>query len=420
MVAVPKEPPMRHRRVWIAAVFFILLLSSMVFMIGVPGCDSGNEELHNCPDPESGIYDPNCCGLFNVGCAVPCVVPGSDLALCCEEYAVCETDTVDCGDWWQIYCGPDAGTDTDGATGCAGDCVPLPPDDWSAPQLFWTGPAGSTADCPSNAPVTAFRGFSDPGEPPEAGCTACSCDRSSPGSCAPPTHIFASALPCDAGAPLSAPFDPPAGWNGGCTTNEAVTAGASCGGSPCVASIVAGPMVDNGCVPSQATPVDAGPPGWGTAAVACVGTLDPLGACADHGETCTPSAPPSSGFLTCIFEDGDNPCPDGSPYSDRYVVYTSFDDERGCTACGCGAPDFPCTAELGVFQDNMCDVALLDAGISSVGPSCFDLPDAGLALGSKEVALAHHPGSCPASGGEPTDGGFAPSGAATFCCLAVG
>jgi hypothetical protein len=80
----------------------------------------------------------------------------------------------------------------------------------------------------------------------------------------------------------------------------------------------------------------------------------------------------------------------------------------------------PCTGTLTIFQDSACNMALLDAGISSAGPSCFDLLDAGPPLGSKEITLSPYLGTCPSSGGEPTDGGFVPSGAATFCCLAVG
>ena len=67
----------------------------------------------------------------------------------------------------------------------------------------------------------------------------------------------------------------------------------------------------------------------------------------------------------------------------------------------------------------MCTAALLDAGISSAGASCFDFEDAGLALGSKAIVAGpgYNRGSCAPSGGEPTDGGFVPSGVATFCCI---
>jgi hypothetical protein len=413
---------MHRRRTWIAVACGLLVVLGMIIGLAAPGC-GGGDTLHACPNPRTGIYDPDCCALFNEGCDVPCVVPGADLEACQQFWcAACPGEAAttpgsNCLDWVKEYCPADAGTDNDGATGCAGDCVPLPPFDWQGPALFLTGPAGSPPECPSNAPVTATLGFTDAGEQPDAGCTSCGCGRATAASCAPPTHIFASALPCSAGAPLSAPFDPPAPWDGGCTANDPVAANADCGGSPCVASIVAGPLVDNGCVPVQAVPVDAGPPGWGTEAVACVGSMDPLGACTDHGQTCTPSAPPSSGFLTCIFQDGDNPCPDGSPYTDRHVVYEDFQDQRGCTACSCGAADMPCTAQLGVFQDSTCNMVLLDASISSAGQSCFDLPDAGPPLGSKDVMLLPRSGVCLPSGGEPTDGGFVPSGAATFCCL---
>jgi hypothetical protein len=419
---------MHRRRTWIAVICGLLAVLGMVLGVAAPGCGAGYTS-HLCPNPETGIYDPDCCALLNEGCAAPCVVPaGPNLQFCLDFYCSwCPGETAtttgsNCPAWVKEYCPQDGGADMDGATGCAGDCVPVPPLDWQGPVLLSPGPGAPAPECPSNAPVPAYTGFADPGEQPDAGCTECACDRST-GSCAPPASIFASVLPCDAGTLLGAAFDPPGGWDGGCTTSDAVAAGALCNGLPCVASVVAGPVVvtDDGCAPSKTAPIDAGPPGFGTAVVACKGTLDPLGACADPGQTCTPSAPPSSGFLTCIFQGGDNPCPAGSPYSEQHVVYAGFDDQRGCTPCGCGAPNSSCTATLAIFGDNMCTAGLLDVGISSAGSSCFDLQDAGPPLGSKAlVGPQYYAGMCAPSGGEPTDGGFVPSGPATFCCLAAG
>jgi hypothetical protein len=424
MVAVSKESPMYRRRSWVAVACGLVLVLGLVVGLAAQGCET-NVTSHLCPDSKTGIYDPDCCVLYGEGCEAPCVVPGSNLGLCQDLYcATCPGEAAttpgsNCLEWAKEYCGQDAGTDMDGATGCAGDCVPLPPAGWDGPYLLQTNPAGTVPECPSNAPVPAYTGFADPGEQPDAGCTECACDRSN-GSCAPPASIFASALRCDAGTLFGAPFDPPGGWDGGCTTSDAVAAGAACNGSPCVASIVAGPVgvMDDGCTPSKTAPVDAGPPGFETSVVACTGSTSPAITCGDPHLTCTPSAPPSSGFLTCIFQEGDNPCPAGSPYSEQHVVYAGFDDQRGCTPCGCGPPGSSCTATLAVFGDDMCTAGLINAGISSAGASCFDLQAAGLPLGSKEVVGAkYNYGSCAPSGGDPTGGGFVPSGAATFCCI---
>ncbi len=55
--------------------------------------------------------------------------------------------------------------------------------------------------------------------------------------------------------------------------------------------------------------------------------------------------------------------------------------------------------------------------LSAAGPSCAEVEPPGAALGSKRVAaLAYHPGSCAAAGGEEV-GEAEPSGTATFCCV---
>jgi hypothetical protein len=172
-------------------------------------------------------------------------------------------------------------------------------------------------------------------------------------------------------------------------------------------------MTEQGCTPSVVGPQDFPDPSWMSAVLACRGTLDPLGACTDHGQTCVSAIAPH--FRMCIYSAGDQACPD--TYPNKVLVYGGFSDTRACTACACGTPSGnKCTASLAVFSDGACSIPESLDPIASDAPYCHDLP-AGTALGSKTViGLTYQPGTCTASGGQPT-GSVDPVNPSTFCCL---
>jgi hypothetical protein len=122
-----------------------------------------------------------------------------------------------------------------------------------------------------------------------------------------------------------------------------------------------------------------------------------------------------SGFLTCIFQDGDQVCPES--YPDKHVVYSSFEDQRGCAPCACEPPaDSVCTGRLTLYKDTACTDLLDYLLLSSAAPTCNDLLP-GVPLGSKDVdKLIYEPGTCAPTGGEPM-GAVIPSAPSTFCCL---
>ena len=74
---------------------------------------------------------------------------------------------------------------------------------------------------------------------------------------------------------------------------------------------------------------------------------------------------------------------------------------------------------LDVFEDAGCSAKakplLTFDHLSNVGSLCHDLPDAGVALGSKRLMLAYDAGTCAPSGGAALDAG--PAEPSTFCCL---
>jgi hypothetical protein len=311
--------------------------------------------------------------------------------------------------------GDDAGKG--GPTGtCAeqgGQCFPVPPAGWENPLVVWIGtPPQQAPTCPAVAPAQ-LDGYADLSAP--GICGACQCDPPT-GSCALPTTITASssaACPDDGPGAILTPFDPPAGWDGGCTANDAIDGGELCDGGPCVQSFTIAPLSVNesSCAPTQ-TPAPQDPPSWGTFARTCRGA--PFGPCGT-GLVCSPSSPP--GFKVCIYKDGDNPCPSNS-YSERHVFYTSYQDNRTCSAsCSCSPPvGSVCSAEVSIYVDGACSTtATYVETVDSSMPACHDLTP-GAALGSKSASVpVYTAGACRPSGG-PT-GAVDPTGAFTVCCI---
>ncbi|WP_437594885.1 hypothetical protein [Sorangium sp. So ce1000] len=150
---------------------------------------------------------------------------------------------------------------------------------------------------------------------------------------------------------------------------------------------------------------------WATRATACVAGAHT--ACAD-ATTCAPAAP--SGFLTCIYHEGDAACPDG--YAQRHVFYKDVLDRRDCTPCSCGEPTgASCTIMASVYRDAACTDLVASTLVGSSVPFCgVTLP--GIGLGSKSAAVAAvEPGACAPQGGEPV-GELQPVEPSTFCCIA--
>jgi hypothetical protein len=310
----------------------------------------------------------------------------------------------------------DAGSDAPPFPPCAGQCAPLPPLDWSNPELLWIGPAQQVPACPAVASAPGYSGYV--GLDASTSCPPCQCNPPT-GSCGLPATITVSAEPCaegdaDAGG---TPFDPPAGWDGGCTGNDGLDAGTLCDGSPCAQSATIGPLTvdETGCTP-QAPTVSPPPITWQSAVLVCHGMA--YGACDVSGETCTPAPPP--GFSTCVFQDGDSDCdaPLLAPYTQKILAYGGVSDDRSCSACTCGPPaGSVCTAEISLFPDGMCASSMPNANpVDSTKPVCVDLIT-GTALGSKSAGTpTYSPGTCPAGGGALLGSavGLAPK---TFCCI---
>lgn len=324
----------------------------------------------------------------------------------------------------KVYCcapTTDAGSDAtaDGPIGpmCDGQCVALAPNGWDSPSIVWMGLERDAPPCPETALQLGFEGRS--GLVATNQCGSCTCDPPV-GTCQLPDSITANAAACaniNASTP-STPFDAPAGWDGSCTNNDAVSSGKLCNGVACVQSITIAPpvLIETGCVPHKLPVLTQSEPTWATFARSC--RWEPSGSCSSSGRRCAPNAPP--GFRYCIYHEGDVECPDihYGPYSERHVFYGGLADTRSCAPCTCNDPSGgECSTKVSIFGDAACGEApSYLATIDATKASCHDVI-AGTALGSKSASPpVYSPGACAPMGGEPM-GSASPVEPRTFCCL---
>ena len=306
---------------------------------------------------------------------------------------------------------------------CPGACL-APVVGWEGPFHLATGSDKAPGACPAQSPelhTTLFAGFEAP-----AGahvCPVCTCEASE-SHCAPPLEWHASTAQAPGDAGILTAFDAPAGWDGACTSVNAIPEGALCEGVPCVRSVAVG-APELAALPCAVTTIgtESKPAaGWGTVASSCViGAL--VGTCGDgdgdgdgNGDEAAICAPVVAGVETCVQRPGEHACPAGYPV--KHTFHEEAVDSRACAPCSCGAPvGGSCTAIALAYSDQACQAALgakaVESGSTGEG---FDVPE-GTALGSKAAEVVAAAGSCAASGGEPT-GTVEPGATVTVCCRA--
>jgi hypothetical protein len=131
------------------------------------------------------------------------------------------------------------------------------------------------------------------------------------------------------------------------------------------------------------------------------------------GTVCVPAVIPPFEAL-CIFKQGDEQCPP-SPYSERIVYHTDFDDSRGCSECECGDPNGVCTGiNVQLHGNDSC--SMLASQVAGTG-NCVQVAPTSTAartFGSLEAPEADCVGV--ATQTEPT-GTVTPANPVTVCCL---
>lgn len=312
--------------------------------------------------------------------------------------------------------GTDASNDSGSPGFCAsGTCVPPAPEAWRHVAFFMNWPHDPPA-CPDDAPELLFEGIP---EPPALSCPACSCDEPE-GVCRLPTTWTISSEVCAGAGGVKTNYDPPAGWDGSCTTDKALAEGKLCGGVMCVRSITISPPIieEKPCTPHAKGVADL--PGvkvWNGGPEVPIGracaSKDALPSCSGGGCGGT-----NSEFSACIMHDGDEVCPEGWNGS-RQVLYEFVDDTRECTPCGCDAPSGgTCQVKFRTFADASCSGENAAADVyASMMSACHDyMPGVALASKTAEI-LDYTKGSCAPTGGE-LKGDVMLSGQVTVCCFA--
>jgi hypothetical protein len=281
-------------------------------------------------------------------------------------------------------------------------CVPSAPAGWQGPfEIFeGTGAPGSAGpSCGSNYGAEAYVGFASPDAP----AATCSCSCAAPASaCASPVLEYFKdgqcTQSCDTASQTIGPgctaLGPSDDCKGGGTHYTIKNAAAMPGGS---------------CTPVAAMSVAALT--WMSRAHLCAATTPPTTAACTMGNVCAPAT--DDGFeptTRCVVhEKGASPCPPGYPSSRTY--YESAADDRGCTACTCGAAsDGPCgNATVSLYARTDCSAGGVPIMAS---PACLPLEEATAAGPS---ANAPPSSACAPSGGQPT-GMVSPTSLLTVCC----
>lgn len=293
---------------------------------------------------------------------------------------------------------------------------------------MWVGRSdtGHPPECPAEAPVIEWDGYSDLIAPPHE-CSACECGEPAPyGTCALPTTITAHAAICDdvAGSHATS-FDPPPVWDGSCTKANGIGVQAWCDGEFCVQSLTINPIIaaqppTPSCTQGEAAKVVGVHPAFGAQVRACRFNAYQY-QCEDTGRSCVPPTP--QGWTRCIMREGsietDSSCPDTYPI--RTVAYPepdSYDDARACTTCACGSPTpGHCESKMTGYYNSQCaeqNQAFM-IPIGSDAPQCLDLLPGSPLLSKRATPPLYVPGSCEPHGGAPV-GAVTPRDEFTFCC----
>jgi hypothetical protein len=134
--------------------------------------------------------------------------------------------------------------------------------------------------------------------------------------------------------------------------------------------------------------------GFGMQAAVCAAPAVTGSGCA--AGVCVPKGPVGYGPTACVFSAGDVACP-GAPYVNKTVVYGGIDDQRGCSACACGAPaGATCKTGIQVYLGGV--------------PGCMGFSQTFPADGSCNTVSGQFAGFTGVQEGAPMGGACAPSG----------
>jgi hypothetical protein len=279
---------------------------------------------------------------------------------------------------------------------------PLPAvPNWVGPYALLTGPPGAVPGCDTS--VYTQQAVFDGTRGLDAGAAQCTCSCSAPQNvgCNPPTVTFFSDTTCNSVPCSSAPLV-------GCVSIP-----------PCAANVEISaqtPSASASCTPQASKVVpDAS---WSEEGRACApNSAAAQGSCGTN-QLCLPASTPF-----CIMYNGTSPdpqCPANGEYPFPRKYYQGITDERGCSACTCGAPPVTCSVPAGVSLavgsfDTTCRIPTGNPYFVPVGCTAAKISPAAFAL-ALEFEAGAEAGPCAPGPVGPSDGAAAPAMETTFCC----
>lgn len=303
--------------------------------------------------------------------------------------------------------GPTTEDDSDDTVPVCGSdrvCVSPVPAGWSGPVVWANTPSeDEDPQCPDLYPEQQVEAFDDLQAAP-ASCE-CECNNAVGVECGQVVAEYHGTNSACSGSP----------------DEQYVVSGSGCDSSPSTSpnrywSVDAPGVMSGSCdaVTNETVP----PATWATHSTLCGGASSMPGLCAGGG-LCLPT--PADGFESriCVWQPGALECPSGD-YSDPFVRYGSFEDERNCATCTCGSPTGDCTGTVSLFYSSNCSGAV--GGSVQFGGSCLQTAGTTTQFGINSIRRSSttplEDVSCEPSIGTAV-GEAAPADPITLCCTSV-
>ncbi len=306
----------------------------------------------------------------------------------------------------------DTGSKSDASATTEAGPTPLPcecvavPAGWEGPSALLEGTAAQTlAACSGDYPTTVYEGAVSP-VAPSAECV-CSCGVAQGISCAAPAASYFRDRNCQAACTSATAI----ATTPGCTRLTTPSSSSCSDGDVRSFSLATPTAVGGACAPVASTNVQA--PRFAGRARLCStagGPAASLSAICGAARAC--AARPTSPFAggRCVSRIGEWACPSDYPTKHVYYDDTKQSDNRGCSACTCGAPvGASCTASASLYSLNSC---ASPTATTSLPINCQLFASS---MRANVTTPTPQGGTCAASGGVP-NGSFYPGTPTTVCC----
>lgn len=389
----------------------LYLRRSFIALALVPGCFQGNPGL--AEDSTSSTSDGSSASSTGPGAAESGTRGGSTTGATSTTGAADSTTSGASGSSTEAVVETSSGpwttsTSTGEPADCAREevCLSPPPPPWAGPVLL----ADTTDKAPDLACPEGSEGVDlslHSGLEANSSECSCSCGSAEGVQCGSTTLEFhgddASCGSANASFPMTY-----AGSGGTCAAGPNGGSGSYWRAEPLGVS-------GGTCLPNASESVPEA--SWNTDTTICDVDVSILRSCEFDGVCADEAGQFSAGH--CVWQEGDHSCEGLELYTEKELRWTGLADDRGCSACGCDAPEGQCAGEVWLYAGASCsdsidridtDGGCHESGIS-VGSALLRESAAGCG-GPCQVLVS---ASCAPEGGEPV-GSATPASPYTFCC----